>query len=1011
MRTTLLLISMLCTTFTFLAQEVTTIAATVQDAISAEPIEFVNIGFIEKGIGTVSNSEGNFKLTFKTSDLKNNDILQLSSLGYETLLLTTDDLKELTSYLVILKLKPKAYTLNTVVVNGTARDKKIIGSTAYTSSDYGYWRNSFALGGEIASVIRVNKKNTRLHNLNFNIIDNLSDSILVRVNVYHYDRGNPGKNLLNDNIYHVISKKSGKETIPLEDYNIYVDDDIVVSIELIEIYGDTLYFAIAASPYRGLSFTREYSQDRWEVYRKISLSFNLLTSYPSNSAVQEQQQRAKPGKITLYWDSSLDMEARNRDEELEVLSNYIKELKSVEIDVVKFSAGRYVTQTFNCRKGRCKELIRFLEATRYNGATDFSKILKSNPDNADIALLFTNGKTLFEPIRSELEIPVFVINTSKEAPHQALQDLGLYSGGYYINMTKTSPQNAVANMLLKEEDNNDYEAVETKEDWDYVYGKVYNESGLIEGAVISVKNSLYEVRSNNNGEYRINAQPGDVLRIQALGMLRKDTMVSELKKLHIPLTPKGELIKEVVVTGRKKSENKISTPFGMKSREEIGVSMNKRITGEDIKDTHTEISQLLNWGVGVEAIYQGIPGEYKYRFRKFRHASFQLDTYAALVIDEIVYDQNLPHVKVPPLDPQRIETILLLQSAAGTIRYGSAAAFGAIVIETKGYSSQQETENSPVNTALVSGNDYEENLPMISDFMDAGVVPHYLEKLRSTSTFKEAKTIYFDYLEDVESSVSFFTDVSDYFLKWDHDFSYAVLSNLSELASKNPKALKILALKLENLGKLKEANWVYAEILSLTPESAQAYRDMALSHYKNKELDDAFALYLKMYSNSIPNVDFTEIGDIVINEFQHLIANHRSEIPFTSVPKELLELGFKQDIRIVFDWTDAMAEFEIQFVDSNNKYFTMDHTVFNSRPEIEKELKYGYSIKEFIIDDAEEGKWLINIRNLGEEGPINPTYLKYTVYKNYGLPYETKEEMIVKLGDYNEKVTLDTLFN
>ncbi|QNJ97404.1 carboxypeptidase-like regulatory domain-containing protein [Constantimarinum furrinae] len=1006
-----LLFSLLCISLPCLAQDVTTIAARIQDAKTGEPIEFVNIGFAEKGIGTVSNAEGNFKLTYKSSAISKDDVLQISSIGYETRLLNKAELKELISYKVILKLQPKAYGLQTVVLNGTAREKKIIGSTAYTSADYGYWRNSFALGGEISSVIRVKRKRTKLHNLSFNIIENLSDSILVRVNVYHYDRGNPGKNLLNENIYHIISKKSGKETIPLEDYNIYVDDDIVVSIELVEIYGDTLYFAISASPYKGLSFTREYSQDRWEVYRDISLSFNLLTSHPTNEKEGVVETRPKPEKILLYWDSALGMESRNRDEELEVLYNYIKELKTVEVEAVKFSTGFYESQTFKCKKGKCKELISFLEDTRYNGSSDFSKVLKTNESKAETALLFTNGKTLFEPLRSQIDIPVFVVNSYKDAPHQELQDLGLYSGGYYLNLTKYNPKQAVEALRVSAKDQNDYEASEEIDERNFVYGTVYNESGLIEGAVISVKNSLYEVRSNNNGEYRINAKPGDVLRIEALGMLRKDTLVSELKKLHIPLTPNGELIEEVIVTGKRNPEKNISTPFGMKSREEIGISVHKKITSEDIKDTHTDLAQLLNWGVGIDAVAQGVPGEFKYRFRKFKHASFQLETYAAVVIDGIVYDQNMPFVTVPPIDPQQIESILFLQSAAGTIRYGSAAAYGAIVIETKTYSKAKDSSVDSIDTLLVSGNDYMESIPMITELAGSGTIPDYLEKLTSAGTFNEAKAIYFNYLEEVESSVSFYVDVSDYFLKWDKEFSYAVLSNLAVLASKNPKALKILALKLESLGRLKEAKAVYAHIIDLIPRSAEAYRDMALIHYKNKEFDEAVSLYLQMYSNSIPNVDFTEIGDVVINEFQHLITNHRSQIDLKSIPKELLELGFKQDIRIVFDWTDSMSEFEIQFVDSNNKFFTMDHTVFNSREEISKELKYGYSLKEFIIDDAEVGKWLINIQNLGDETVVNPTYIKYTLFRNYGLPEETQEEMILKLSEHNTKVTLDTLLN
>ena len=94
---------------------------------------------------------------------------------------------------------------------------------------------------------------------------------------------------------------------------------------------------------------------------------------------------------------------------------------------------------------------------------------------------------------------------------------------------------------------------------------------------------------------------------------------------------------------------------------------------------------------------------------------------------------------------------------------------------------------------------------------------------------------------------------------------------------------------------------------------------------------------------------------------------------------------------IVFDWNDPNAEFELQFVNPNKKYFKWAHTKFESMDRMMDEIKNGYHTEEFIIDDAEPGEWLFNIEGLAKEDALNPTYLKYTVYKNYGLPEETKE--------------------
>jgi hypothetical protein len=75
---------------------------------------------------------------------------------------------------------------------------------------------------------------------------------------------------------------------------------------------------------------------------------------------------------------------------------------------------------------------------------------------------------------------------------------------------------------------------------------------------------------------------------------------------------------------------------------------------------------------------------------------------------------------------------------------------------------------------------------------------------------------------------------------------------------------------------------------------------------------------------------------------------------------------------------------------------------------LEEEAKNGYFSKEFIINDATPGKWLINFEGISETNTLNPTILKYTLYKNYGLANQTKEAKLIDISRYNTKVTLDS---
>ncbi|MEM7084747.1 MAG: carboxypeptidase-like regulatory domain-containing protein [Bacteroidota bacterium] len=1007
------IILLLFVPFICFGQDVQVIAATIVNNETQEPVESVNIGFVGKGIGTVSNALGNFSLVFKKSVVKPSDILQISSIGYESKELKAKDLNALTSYKVTISLTPKNYDLEQVIVKGIPREKKILGHPNVTAFNMGYWRNAEALGGEIASAIRVRKKNTRILNLKFNVIENMSDSIKVRVNVYDFKRGVPGKNLLTQNIFHTITRKKGLETIDLKPYRISVNDDIAVSIELIEIYGTAIYFAISASAYGGQSFTRGISQDHWKIYKEVGIGFSLESSYPAKGSDKEIKTRPKPEAITLLWDTSLNLQNRNKKEELKLLKKYISSLDNVEVKVSKFDNKIYESKTFPCFKGRCNELFTYLEDSQYHGASNYAPLLQENNDKAASVLVFSDGNSFYGALDSKIEVPTFVINSIQKADHKELQDLSINSGAAYIDLTRLSQKTALYFLTYDISDMATYEAKETAID-DYYYGVVYrNDSIPVDGATIRVQNQLEEVVTKSNGSYKIEAKAGDILEIEALGMYDEKVELGSFRKVHIPMKVNRELLQEVLIENRKEEKPLVVTPFGKRNPDAIGFSMEQTITSEDINPSFTDLGQVLNWGRGIDAVRLDDFGTTKYRFRKFKYASILLTTYAAVVVDDIVYDQNIPGTRVPVVNPQQIERILLLSTALSTVKYGRAAAYGAIVIETKGYTKNhlQEEEEEIEASALAKGNEYNENVMTLEQATTSLKNPDYLGQLEASTSFEVAKNQYFKALKQHKNSVSFHILAANYFEKWDSDFAEAVRSNILSIAPTNTKALKVLAYQLEKFEQYKEAQAIYEQILELDPDSAQSYRDLAQMYVLNENYADAASLYKQMIYNTIPHVDFIQFQDILLTEFQHLIKNHKSQIDFTGLPNEMLSLDFKRDIRLVLEWSTPGTEFDVQFVNPENKFYNFSHTYFNNKELLKQELDDGISMKEFIIDDDTKGRWLVNIKYEGIDEKKIPVVLKYTLYQNYELPEETKTIKTVQLDQFQNKVTLDSFLN
>jgi tetratricopeptide (TPR) repeat protein len=530
------------------------------------------------------------------------------------------------------------------------------------------------------------------------------------------------------------------------------------------------------------------------------------------------------------------------------------------------------------------------------------------------------------------------------------------------------------------------------------YGKITAESKPIQGATIRIKNTFKEVLSDVDGNYRINAEEDDILVVNYLGMIEKQVLVSAENEIDIELQSDGEILDEVLLEVKKKSEANIETGLGKKSEESIGYSVNT-LTSEDIGVGALTLADVI---VGKFAGVQVAGLNVGYNSPKFiirgGGGSISNPIPAIFVVDGMIYTEMPDFINV-----QQIENISILKSVTATNRYGTIGSGGAFLIKMKSVAQSKASE--PIPDLLVKGNDYEENIISINDLETK---PQYVVQLEKSSSFEEAKEVYISHKNNNRHlEIPYFLDVSDYFLKWDKNYAHNILMSIAKVAYENPKALKILAYKLEERGKYDDAKLVYQRIMNLRPKQAQSYRDLALIYEATGNYDDAMLLYAQMLGNKIEDVDFTELNDVITNELKHLLAVHRDKVDYSGVDTEFLRADFNFDLRMTFDYNDSNTEFDLQFVNPKKKFYTWSHTRIENEKRLLAEINKGFACEEYIIDDARAGEWIINIESYTEESLTNPTYLKYTVFKNYGLPNEIKKVNIVKLYQYQQKVTLD----
>lgn len=255
----------------------------IVDSINQTPVDYANIGIEGKNLGTVSNDSGEFELEMPDKYL--NDSLTFSRIGYATKKIRVGEL--------VLQEKPE---MHLVPVSTEISEAKIVSAKLkrHTKGNkfrprimqffYNFSSGSANLGYEVGSVINLPEKPAILKNFNFHIYNIGDDSVKLRLNIYDFNNGNIEDNLLEKNIWFVISKRDrGNYSVDLSDYQINVYGNILVTLENIATYTSdlqspgksnrwTIQFSASLSGSKG--YRKKRSLASWEeLPSKISPEF------------------------------------------------------------------------------------------------------------------------------------------------------------------------------------------------------------------------------------------------------------------------------------------------------------------------------------------------------------------------------------------------------------------------------------------------------------------------------------------------------------------------------------------------------------------------------------------------------------------------------------------------------------------------------------------------------------------------------------------------------------------
>ncbi|NAS13456.1 carboxypeptidase-like regulatory domain-containing protein [Poritiphilus flavus] len=585
-----------------------------------------------------------------------------------------------------------------------------------------------------------------------------------------------------------------------------------------------------------------------------------------------------------------------------------------------------------------------------------------------------------------------------------------------------------------------------------ISGKITDGRNAIDNVNVSVVDKDVSTATGQDGVYKIDAEIGDILQYSYTGMKTLRIRVEDVTRILNPvMTPDVEALDEVVVFGsNRKSQNELAQEYTINKRlirtaygildadtapgrirflhEEninpVGLCIldmlkarfaGVRVVGGCIGATGPTLEQSNTNLTGNDADNSGnaigrtlaserneIGGLGKVFIRGANSITNQRS--AIFDVDGIIFE-DAPIW----LDIKNIKRLAILNNFATTTMYGSAAAGGVVVINTHNGSPNigKIVDQARLRNNYASG-------PLLTQEQVRANGPSYLQELRGSASRDAAMAAYDKYSKAYASSPYFHMDVAEYFSdRWnDPGVGDALIEKKAYLFENNAVLLKALGYQYQEEGRFEKAHEIFQKVLKLRPNYAQSYMDVANSYRdlgKNKQAASIYTRYEYLVNEGMMPSDSAGFGTIIEREYNNLLMLNKSEVvPVTNVKSLYIAQEDFQGTRLVFEWNDSEAEFELQFVNPGNQYFVWKHTLADTDELIMKEKDLGYACTEYLIDESLPGEWQINIKYLGNKS-LTPTYLKATIYDNYGKRSQRKEVRVFKLtlkGTNQELFTL-----
>ncbi|UII79776.1 TonB-dependent receptor plug domain-containing protein [Flagellimonas sp. CMM7] len=689
--------------------------------------------------------------------------------------------------------------------------------------------------------------------------------------------------------------------------------------------------------------------------------------------------------VTICWDVSLSMKNRDIDKEYYFLDAYFKTIQNADVTLLTFSNQVISKNDFTVASGNWSGIKENLNTIKYDGATSYEE-LGAYADKGEV-LLFTDGKQNTSSSSPSFEGELYIINSNQDFDRASLNLLSIVNNGNLVDLLDKS------NAKTSKQNQKEYS------------GKIYNGTQGLASAKIYIKSFPAEqVSSDIQGNFKIKGAVGDTLVVSYGNKVTEHPLDNNFA-LNFSFEESGIQLDEVIVTEKVPvQEEEITTAYGKENKDKIGYAV-QSISDEEIAPVSTTVNNAVQGKFSGVSLGQNEDlSEVKMRPSN----SILGNNYGLIVVDGVPMERsNSATGEIADtsfIDPQNIASITVLKGLSATNRYGSEGANGVLLITTK-TATFDGPRKQKKDLARLTNNVYDGKIKVNSKTL----VTPYLKELKKGKNLQEAYDIYLDQRNKYWNTSEYLLDVYGFFYASNREVAERILSNVLEKKDTSYEELRGMFLKSEESRNHKMALLAANKMLETFPNKIQPYFDVAMANKNSGNYQSALDMF-----NNIANgkanakLNFGSLEKVVGTEIRNLINKERKNLDIKKVNQKYLN-NLTYNARLMLDWNNPDAEFVVQFVNPQKRFFNWEHTDTSDKKRILDELQHGFANEQFEIVGADtKGDWILNVTYLGNRTSGNkaPTFLKCTVQYNFGKPNQTSEEHLVRLQDTDDEQQL-----